>query len=235
MKIGFRRGEASDQDDGIGRLESLTDATDGWRSRPGWSQATLAPPASVRFLRPGWPIVLVFWGYGLWWVLGLSNVIWLIVALPMLLILLMAPSVRLPRGLGVWPRSSPSPPLVHADRRVVTRDGVVAALRVLRGISGDPRLHVQPRRQGVPYSTDAQLPRGVLDADGGRRLSRHGPRGPGIHQRGGDGDASGLQSQAFVASMFHPRFGQARDFLGFAVDRPAMPFQYTNNWGSTSR
>ena len=43
---------------------------------------------------------------------------------------------------------------------------------------------------------------------------------------------SGLQSQAFVASMFHPRFGQAQDFLGFAVDRPTMPFQYTNNWGS---
>jgi len=41
-----------------------------------------------------------------------------------------------------------------------------------------------------------------------------------------------LLENSFVNSMVRPPFAQEQNFLGFAINRPAMPFAFTNQWGS---
>lgn len=43
----------------------------------------------------------------------------------------------------------------------------------------------------------------------------------------------GLLSNSFVRDLVHPRFAQVQDFLAFPLPRPAAPFPFSNNWGST--
>lgn len=51
---------------------------------------------------PAWPFTMVFLGYPLWWVLGLSDFIWLAAGGIMLLYLIRFRAVQVPRGFGVW-------------------------------------------------------------------------------------------------------------------------------------
>lgn len=42
-----------------------------------------------------------------------------------------------------------------------------------------------------------------------------------------------LLSNSFVNNVVRPPFAQRQDFLGFPINRPAMPFSFTNDWGAT--
>ena len=52
--------------------------------------------------RPGWPLVVLFVGYPLWWVLGIADVVGLFVAGAMAYTLLRTRTVRIPRGFGIF-------------------------------------------------------------------------------------------------------------------------------------
>lgn len=52
-------------------------------------------------LRPGWPVVLLFVGYPLWWMLGLTDVAGLVAAIAMVVTLVKRPRVRVPRAFGI--------------------------------------------------------------------------------------------------------------------------------------
>jgi hypothetical protein len=51
---------------------------------------------------PSWPFRVLFVAFPLWWVLGLANLIWLVLAVPMALALMVRGRVRAPRGFGIW-------------------------------------------------------------------------------------------------------------------------------------
>lgn len=53
---------------------------------------------------PGWPLAVGFVGYPLWWILGVGDLIWPVVAAVMIHFLWTCKgrSVRAPRGFGVW-------------------------------------------------------------------------------------------------------------------------------------
>ncbi len=42
-----------------------------------------------------------------------------------------------------------------------------------------------------------------------------------------------IRDNSFVSDVFRPPFAQTQDFLGFPLNRPAMPFSFTNDWGAT--
>ena len=42
-----------------------------------------------------------------------------------------------------------------------------------------------------------------------------------------------LLSNSFVNNVVRPPFAQTQDFLGFAINRPAMPFSFTNDWAAS--
>jgi hypothetical protein len=52
--------------------------------------------------RPGWPLVLLFVGYPLWWVLGLTEVVTFVAIGAMAVQLLRIPRLRVPPGFGMW-------------------------------------------------------------------------------------------------------------------------------------
>ena len=42
-----------------------------------------------------------------------------------------------------------------------------------------------------------------------------------------------LLSNSFVNNVVRPPFAQRQDFLGFPINRPAMPFSFTNDWAAS--
>lgn len=51
---------------------------------------------------PTWPFTMIFFAYPIWWILGLSDLIWLAAAAIMGLYLTRFRAVQVPRGFGVW-------------------------------------------------------------------------------------------------------------------------------------
>lgn len=70
----------------------------------GATQATPRPAAHVALVdRPGWPLALLFLGFPLWYLLGLSVVAFYLAALPMVVYLYRRRErLVLPRGFGFW-------------------------------------------------------------------------------------------------------------------------------------
>lgn len=60
------------------------------------------PVDDISARRYGRPLYWAIFGLPLWWALGFDAFIWPILAVPMLLMLLKRPEVRVPRGFGVW-------------------------------------------------------------------------------------------------------------------------------------
>lgn len=75
--------------------EHLTAAAAGSQHRG--QQADAARPRV-----PRWPLIFLFAGFPLWWVLGVVDLVWIPVAVVMALYLAATTEVRAPRGYGVW-------------------------------------------------------------------------------------------------------------------------------------
>ena len=61
-----------------------------------------APEARRSGLPEGWPLLALFGAFPIWWALGLSSLIWVLAAVPMLVRLLARGRVRVPKGFGLW-------------------------------------------------------------------------------------------------------------------------------------
>src|SRR5262245_41668719 len=53
-------------------------------------------------LRPGWPLTLLFVPFPLWWVLGVSHFVFIVLAAFMAYELYKRPRVLVPRGFALW-------------------------------------------------------------------------------------------------------------------------------------
>ena len=51
---------------------------------------------------PSWPFTIVFLAYPIWWILGLSDLIWPMAGGVMVLYLIRFRAVQVPRGFGIW-------------------------------------------------------------------------------------------------------------------------------------
>lgn len=51
---------------------------------------------------PAWPLVTMFGLFPVWWLLGLADLIWILMAFPMVLLLFRARAIQVPRGFGVY-------------------------------------------------------------------------------------------------------------------------------------
>lgn len=57
---------------------------------------------SDRRLNPAWPLTVPLVGLPIWWVLGVWQLMFLAMAVPMAIYLLRQRSIAMPRGFGVW-------------------------------------------------------------------------------------------------------------------------------------
>src|ERR671931_1967127 len=51
---------------------------------------------------PRWPLMALFVGFPVWWLLGLGALIWPLLALPMLAALVIRGRLRVPSGFIIW-------------------------------------------------------------------------------------------------------------------------------------
>ncbi len=189
---------------------------------------------------------LVAWllaAYPLWWALGLSVLIFQIVAVPMLLALRRRTAILVPPGFGwlllflVWTCMSLLMLNYTAPGTVVESTGqraFVATFRLTQYLSLATILvylvnlnRSRLSAHGLGWLLGLFFTYGVvggifaLFAPAFEFTSLAEALLPG-----------GLRENSWVQSMVHPSLAQVQEIIGEPVGRPAAPFGYTNMWGA---
>lgn len=199
--------------------------------------------------RPAWPISAVLIGYPLWWVLGLADFMWIILAVPMLIRMIgwrthRSRSIRLPSGFGIWalflicaiagaaalgvtaPGTTPSP-VSHRVFAYLYRTATYLGITVFLVYACNLTESELPRRRlawmlGLVaiYATV-----GGLAAMGDPTFQFTSPLGAVLPHS--------LRNNNFVEVVTRPGLSELQNVLGTgAKPRPKAPFDYTNTWGA---
>jgi O-antigen ligase len=196
--------------------------------------ASPARPASRTARSPaGWPVYLLFGLVPVWWALGLGALIWIVLAVPMAVSLLLRRGLRLPRGFGLWLAflawmllsasqlaNGTASPLAFGYRAALYLSMTVLFLYVYNL----PRAVVPARRLVASLTVfwavvvifgflALILPEGRIATPTAALLP------------------TDLTTNPFVQDLLNPRLAQVQAFVGYPVPRPAAPFTYTNEWG----
>jgi hypothetical protein len=199
------------------------------------------PPRDFR-LKPGWPLTALLALYPLWWILGLTYFIVIILALPMALHLWQRRPLRLPPGIMPWmvgviwaaasgvmlqERPPDTLPLSQsAYVSFVVRLLNYLALTVIMLYVGNLTEKEMPRRRIVRMLSFFFL---VTVAGGiaGMLFPRLSFRTPTLRLLD-----SFLHVPTFGVRLFTVSVAQVQDVLGSGPNaRPSAPFEYTNTWG----
>jgi hypothetical protein len=195
-----------------------------------------------RFLKPGWPLAVLYLGFPLWWALGLAQLIFFAMAAAMALILYRQRPLRVPRGFGLWllfliwmlagaflfranaPDTVPGGGLgrlagftVWAGWYVAVTIGMLYIANTARQVSTQRVV----RLLGWMFVVTTGF--GVL-AVLAPTLEFRSPMEMLLPQR--------LVSTNFVRTLVHPSLSSSSDFLGYVQARPTAPFPYSNAWGN---
>lgn len=192
-------------------------------------------------LKPGWPLVVIFAGMPLWWVLGLVQVIFFAMSIPMLIHILGRRDALAPRGFGIWllflvwllggllvmQVDAPGAVSGESATRYLTfgyRFGwyVAGTIALLYAVSSRSFLSTQRISFALSLMFVALLGGGILGVtiptlEFPSMLELILPRS--------------VSSHSFVSNLIHPQVAQLHTFLGYAEARPSAPFTFTNEWG----
>jgi polysaccharide biosynthesis protein PslJ len=183
-------------------------------------------------LPEGWPVLALFGAFPLWWALGLSPVIWVVAALPMLGRLLASGRVRAPKGFGLWLAFlfwmlASATQLDEARRWYAFsyRAVLYASMTVLFLYLYNLPAASPPARRVVLaltllWATVIGFGFAALAAPGLRFTTPAAALLP-----------EELAASPFAQELFGARLAQVQTFIGYALPRPAAPFTYTNEWG----
>lgn len=199
---------------------------------------------SRRALLPaGWPLSLLFLGFPLWWVTGLSSFIFLIAAVPMVFHLVRYRAVAVPRGFGLWllflmwmmagvavlwvdaPGAVPgggASRLFVFGYRAAWYLAVTIVLLYIGNLTEEELSNLRITRL-LGFMFVVVVAGGLLGV-----LAPHFefrslmeiilPRR--------------LAENGFMQSAIHPAAANIQTFLGYEEARPIAPFAYANAWGA---
>jgi hypothetical protein len=196
---------------------------------------------SRRIFKPGWPLAAILVPFPLWWVLGLTEWIVPIMAVPMALHLLRQRSVVVPRGFGWW----------MAFLLWVVAGGFLLQVDALGAVADESstRLITFGYRLGWYLSITVAL---LYVVNTRRELSTTrivrivaclfitvtlggvlGVVAPYFEFRSLAelGLPSALTKIQLIRQMVHPQAAQLQGVLGYISPRPSAPFTFTNTWG----
>jgi polysaccharide biosynthesis protein PslJ len=197
---------------------------------------TGAAPARPRRsgLPDGWPLLLLLAGFPLWWVLGLSAIIWILLAVPMLAWLLRRPGMRIPKGFGLW-LAFLFWMLLSATQLDEARRWFAFGFRAVLYLSmtvlfvyvyNQPRSALPIRRVVIALTVlwavvvcFGFLALAAPTAEVTTVASLLLP--------------SAIAANPFAQDLFGAKLAQVQSFIGYDLPRPAAPFTYTNEWGGT--
>jgi len=216
------------------------------------AQLTAAPPVPAMVRGRGrttaswpvhWPLATLVLGFGLWWLLGIAQLMTILVALPMLAQLWRRGPVLLPHGWGwwslflvwvslgifvLWADAPGAVPGGGGGRLGVFLYGFAMYLACTVALVWVSNL----TREELPFGRLARLLSWVfvITTVGGvlglvladvQLKSALELLLPGS-----------LTSNSFVRALIHPQFADVQEVLGRPEARPTAPFPYANTWGS---
>ncbi|MGL5858107.1 MAG: hypothetical protein ACRC35_06825 [Angustibacter sp.] len=191
--------------------------------------------------RPGWPLSVMLVPFPLWWALGMSELICMLMTVPMAAYLLRRRRVEVPRGFGLWilfllwvlvgvlvlqvgafgaaPDQSTTRYLTWTYRVAWYLTITISFLYVL-----NTRAELTARRisrivSALFLTVVAGGLLGVLAPmfEFSSLLELMLPQS--------------ITRVPFVERMIHPSAAQLQDVLGFESPRPSAPYTFTNTWG----
>ena len=180
----------------------------------------------------GWPLLLFFAAYPVWWLLGLGGFVWPVLAVPTALAILNRRRLVVPVGTGIWllflgwallsasQLDTGGRFLVFAFRFSLYLSATVLLVYVY-GATRDRRFDEFAGRVLTGFWVAVVV--GGLVGIVAPQLSFRSPAEIMLPRS--------LVSNEFVYSFVHPTFAQTMDFLGYPVPRPSALFTYTNEWG----
>lgn len=193
------------------------------------------------FQAPGWPLAVLFLGLPLWWVLGVWQLMFFVMAVPMAAFLMKQRKVAMPRGFGIWllwlgwllsgllvmQVDAPGAVPGSGAARYLTfgyRFGwyVIATIVALYVLNARHRLSIEKVARGVAWLFVMLVAGGLL----GVLLPTLSF--PSVLQLVLPG---GLGRHPFVHDLIHVQVAQVQTLLGDPQARPSAPFAYTNEWG----
>lgn len=182
---------------------------------------------------PSWPVVWLFVGIPLWWVLGVGGFVWQIFALPMALGLFMKRDVRCPRGFGIWLLflfwMCVSATQLHGTARIAAyayRGSLyLSATVLLLYVFNMSRERFTNERAFAVLAAAwiATVAGGFAGLVASHVQFRSVAEVVLPHS---------LTSIPFIKSIVHPRIADVTHLLGYPVARPIAPYNYTNQWGA---
>ena len=210
-----------------------------------WPTAWAGGPGKRWFRLPdGWPLRALYLGFPLWWVLGLSEIVFVVAAVPMAVWLYRHRPVRLPRGFGLWllfllwvlvgvfVLQASAPGSIQTDGgigRFLTfgyRAGVYLSITVVLLYVGNMSERELPTRR-IARLLGFMFVIVVIGGLAGTFLPRIEFTSAIEYVLPG-----GLRSSGFVQGLVHPRTSEVQTVLGYAENRPVAPFRYANAWGA---
>ncbi len=195
-----------------------------------------------RYLKPGWPLSVLYLGFPLWWALGLAQVIFFAMAAAMAVILCRQGSVRVPRGFALWllflvwmlagvflikataPGTVPGGGLGRLVNFAVWAGWYLAITIAMVYVANTAReVSTQRIVRLLAWMFVVTTSFGVL-AVLAPTLEFQSPMELLLPRR--------LVSTNFVHTLVHPSLASSSDFLGYVQPRPTAPFPYSNAWGN---
>lgn len=181
---------------------------------------------------PFWPIAMMVAWYPLWFILGLSGVMWVFLSLPMAASLLRRRGLVVPKGTGWW---------------IIYMVAVVGSVLMLdtfsRFIGYGLRfgyyvgasvflLYILNGRRGIDVFRVIKMFTilWMIAVAGGYLafiLGDFSFKAPTYFVMPGV-----LRENDLIKAWLEPSFAQLQDIIGVPVPRPKAPFTYTNEWGS---
>jgi hypothetical protein len=210
------------------------------QTSPGLVRPSTSPPRQL--LKPGWPLVVLFVAFPLWWALGLAQLIFFAMAIAMAVILRKKRQIRVPRGFGLWLLfllwMFAGVALVRAEAPQTLPGGGVGRLFGFGVWAGwylaitIVMLYVANTARELPTLRIVRLLGWMFVVTAGFGLLAM--LTPGLEFKSPmelvlPGQ---LTSTNFVRTLIHPSLSSSSDFLGYVQPRPTAPFPYSNAWGN---
>ncbi|NNF56006.1 MAG: hypothetical protein HKN03_16390 [Acidimicrobiales bacterium] len=181
---------------------------------------------------PSWPITAAFALIPLWFLLGLHGFMWLVLAVPITISLLLKPRLVIPKGSAWWmlflaavlfSALSLDSPGRAAGWALRLGYATAAFSYALYALNGGRTLTVWHIVRALTWLWMGTVAGGFLAFVIGT-VSYRAPLYylfPGV-----------LLENDLIRTLVTPSFADVQDIIGFSVPRPKAPYDYTNTWGS---
>ncbi|MGH3848007.1 MAG: O-antigen ligase family protein, partial [Pseudonocardiaceae bacterium] len=193
--------------------------------------ATASPRRGV--LPYGWPLYALFYGFPVWWALGMAELVWPIFACFLLANLVVRrASVRVPKGFGLyllfmmWMAVSG----IHLHGLDKWFGFIYRALLYSSAPIVGIFIFNAPKRLLPNRAVVRMMVVFWVVVVGGGMLGLLMPHLQ-ITTLTAKLIPGRLQANPFVFNLVHPKTAQIQNFLGYPVPRPSAPFVFTNDWG----